>query len=315
MRVIELTCKENSIRIDKYLSINLKEFTRSEISKFIDDKNLKVNGLVAKKSFKLSFDDFIELTIPELKTSELIPQEMDLNIIYEDDDVIVIDKKLGVVVHPGAGNWDNTLVNGLLHYCKDLEGIGGVLRPGVVHRIDKDTTGVIIFAKNQHTINHISLQFKEHTNIRKYLLLVRGIPKEDSGRIETLITRDPKNRLKFTSKLDKGKLAITNYKVIEKFNHFSLIEAKLETGRTHQIRVHFADMNLPLVGDTLYGYGVKSYSFLPNEIYSKIKQLKGQMLHAKYLEIDHPTKGERVSFEASPHNDFLVFLNILKKHN
>jgi len=315
VKEIKLVCEQNSIRVDKYLSENLKEFTRSEISKFIEEKNLKVNGLVSKKSLKLSFGDIITLSIPEVKVSELIPQKMNLNIIYEDEDIIVIDKEQGVVVHPGAGNWDMTLVNGLLHHCSDLKGIGGVLRPGVVHRIDKDTTGVIVFAKNQHSINHISNQFKNHTNVRKYLALVKGVLPNDSGRIETYIIRDLKNRLKFTSKLDKGKVAITNYQVIERFSHFSLIEARLETGRTHQIRVHFADMNHPLIGDPLYGPGIKAYSFLPNEIYNKIKKLKGQLLHAKYLEIEHPRKLENIVFESGLHKDFSSFLNILKKYN
>jgi 23S rRNA pseudouridine1911/1915/1917 synthase len=316
VETIELTfTKLESIRIDKFLAEELSYLSRSEISKIIENKNLKVNGVISKKSLKLNTGDLITIDIPEPQTSELIPEKMDLDIIYEDDDIIVIDKKQGVVVHPGAGNWNNTLVNGLLEYCNDLQGIGGILRPGVVHRIDKDTSGIIIFAKNQNAINNISNQFKHHTNIRKYLLIIRGIPEKDEGRIETFITRDPNNRLKFTSKLNKGKIAITNYKTIEKFNHFSLIEATLETGRTHQIRVHFSDMNHPLIGDPLYGYGIKNYSFLPTDIYSKIKQLKGQLLHAKYLEIDHPTTQKRISFKSEPHKDFLDFLNIIKNIN
>jgi len=307
--------KEVPIRIDKFLAEALPQFTRSEISKIIDDKNLKVNNKISKKSLKLNNGDKIEILIPNPKTSEIIAQEMNLDIIYEDDDIIVINKQQGIVVHPGAGNWDNTLVNGLLHHCNDLKGIGGVLRPGVVHRIDKDTTGVIIFAKNQFALNYIAEQFKFHTNKRRYLAIIRGIPELEKGRIETYITRDPNNRLKFTSKLNKGKIAITNYRIVEKFNHFSLIEAILETGRTHQIRVHFSDMNHPIIGDTLYGYGIKNYNFLSNEIYSKIKQLKGQLLHAEFLEIKHPNLNKNVSFEAKPHKDFLDFLNIIKKIN
>ncbi len=307
--------RDNSIRIDKFLSEELPNFTRSEISRIIKDKNLKVNNEISKKSLKLNKNDIIEIIIPEPEISEIIPQKMNLNIIYEDNDIIVIDKKQGIVVHPGAGNRDNTLVNGLLYHCKDLKGIGGVLRPGVVHRIDKDTTGVIVFAKNQNALNHIAEQFKYHTNKRKYLALVKGSFEHKEGRIETYITRDPSNRLKFTSKLNKGKIAITNYRIIERFNHFSLIEAILETGRTHQIRVHFSDMNHPIIGDPLYGYGIKSYSFLPIEIYSRIKQLKGQLLHAEYLEIKHPVKNNNVAFKAKLHKDFDDLLNIIRKYD
>ncbi len=316
MKKIEIKfTRDNSIRIDKFLSEELPNFTRSEISRIIDNKNLKVNGSLAKKSLKLNKNDFIEILIPEPRTSEIIPQKMDLRIVYEDNDIIVIDKEQGVVVHPGAGNWDNTLVNGLLYYCNDLKGIGGVLRPGVVHRIDKDTTGIIVFAKNQNSLNSIAEQFKLHTNKRKYLALVRGRFELNEGRIETYITRDPNNRLKFTSKLNKGKIAITNYKVIEVFNHFSLIEAVLETGRTHQIRVHFSDMNHPIIGDPLYGYGIKNYNFLAKEVYSKMKQLKGQLLHAEYLEIKHPSKNKNIIFKAELHKNFIDFLNIIKKND
>lgn len=307
--------RDVTIRIDKFLSEELPRFTRSEISRIIEDRNLLVNGKISKKSLKLSKNDLIEILIPKPKTSEIIPQKMDFKVVYQDNDIIVIDKEQGVVVHPGAGNWDNTLVNGLLYYCNDLKGIGGVLRPGVVHRIDKDTTGIIVFAKNQNSLNNIAEQFKLHTNKRKYLAIVRGRLKLNEGRIETYITRDPNNRLKFTSKLNKGKIAITNYKVIESFNHFSLIEAILETGRTHQIRVHFSDMNHPIIGDPLYGYGIKNYNFLPKEVYSKIKQLKGQLLHAEYLEIKHPSKNKNIIFKAELHKDFIDFLNIIKKND
>ena len=316
MQTLELIFKDNkSIRVDKFLAENLKDFTRSEISKIIDDQNLKVNDNIVKKSYKLNYGDKISVNIPEPKISEIIPRKMKLNIVYEDECIIVIDKPQGLVVHPGAGNYDNTLVNGLLYHCNDLKGIGGVLRPGVIHRIDKDTSGILVFAKTQYALNYIAEQFKEHTNKRRYLAIIRGVLARKEGRIETFISRDSKNRLKFTSKTNNGKKAITNYKVLEEFTHFSLVEAILETGRTHQIRVHFADMNHHIIGDSLYGYGLKSYKFLNNPIYSKIKNLKGQMLHAEYLEFKHPGSKKTVSFKSKPNKDFLELLELIKKYD
>ncbi len=299
-------------RVDLFLSEKLTNYSRNQIIKFIKNGNILLNNELTKKSVKLKAGDKISIEIPPPVESTIIPQKMDLNILYEDDTIIVIDKKQGVIVHPGAGNPDNTLVNGILHHCKNLEGIGGVLRPGVVHRIDKDTSGVIIFAKTQYALNHIAAQFKEHSNIRKYLALVKGDSGE-SGKIETFISRSPKNRIKFTSKTDSGKWAISNYKKIKSFNHFSLIEVTLETGRTHQIRVHFSDRFNPILGDPLYGPDFSHYKFLNHNIYRKIKLLKGQLLHAKFLEIEHPVTKNRVSFSSKPHQDFLEILELLEE--
>ena len=303
-----------SKRVDLYLSERLSDHSRNQIINFIKDGNVLVNNLKTKKSVKLKAGDLINITIPKAIESKIIPQKMDLNILYEDDTIIVIDKKQGVVVHPGAGNPDNTLVNGILYHCKDLEGIGGVLRPGVVHRIDRYTSGILVFAKTQVALNHIAAQFKEHSNVRKYLAIVKS-DLGDYGKIETFISRNPKHRIKFTSKTDHGKIAITNFKTVERFNHFSLVEATLETGRTHQIRVHFSDKGSPILGDPLYGPGYANYKYLNHKLYRKIKELKGQMLHAKYLEIEHPKTKKRISFESKVNDDFQEVLNLLKEYD
>ncbi len=306
--------KGNSKRVDVYLSEKLDDYSRSQIASFIKKGLVFLNKDIAKKSDILKDGDILYLSFPILEESSIRAQNIDIDIVYEDSSIIVIDKKQNMVVHPGAGNYDGTLVNGILYHCEDLKGIGGVLRPGVVHRLDKDTSGIIVFAKNQKSLNDIARQFKEHSNIRKYMAIVRG-ETPLSGRIETFISRHPKNRIKFSSKNNKGKWAVTEFKRLELFAHFSLLEIELHTGRTHQIRVHFADKNHPLLGDPLYGPSPNQYSFLNKNIYYKIKKLKGQMLHAKYLEFNHPETKKRISFESRVNEDFSEILELLRKYD
>ncbi len=286
--VFNVTEEENNNRIDKYLSIKQSELTRSYLQKLIKDGLVSVNGKVVKANYKVATNDVIELTVPELKELDVLPEKMDLDILYEDSDVILINKGKGVVVHPAAGHYSGTLVNGLLYHCKDqLSGINGVMRPGIVHRIDMDTTGVLVICKNDKAHNSLAEQLKEHSITRKYVAIVHGNFKDAEGMIEGPIGRHPIDRKKMAINQKNGKPAVTHYRVLETLkNNFSLVECELETGRTHQIRVHMASIGHPLLGDHVYG---------PNKCPFK---LQGQTLHAKTLGFIHPTTLEYVEFEA-----------------
>lgn len=286
--VFNVTEEENNNRIDKYLSIKQSELTRSYLQKLIKDGLVSVNGKVVKANYKVATNDVIELTVPELKELDVLPEKMDLDILYEDSDVILINKGKGVVVHPAAGHYSGTLVNGLLYHCKDqLSGINGVMRPGIVHRIDMDTTGVLVICKNDKAHNSLAEQLKEHSITRKYVAIVHGNFKDAEGMIEGPIGRHPIDRKKMAINQKNGKPAVTHYRVLETLkNNFSLVECELETGRTHQIRVHMASIGHPLLGDHVYG---------PSKCPFK---LQGQTLHAKTLGFIHPTTLEYVEFEA-----------------
>lgn len=275
---------DRSERIDKYIS-NQLSLSRALVEEMIKDRKIKVDGNFPKKNHKLQPGNVIEVEEVIPKEIDVLPVKMELDILYEDDHIIIINKARGLVVHPAPGNYDNTIVNGLLYHDKHLSLINGKYRPGIVHRIDKDTSGIIVVAKNDIAHNKLAEDFKNHNINRKYLALVVGELTEGTGSIDLPIARDPASRIKMGVN-SKGKPAKTNYKVLERFKGYTLVECTLETGRTHQIRVHFSYMKYPLVGDPLYG--VRRDKF----------PLDGQYLHAYLLGINHPVTGEYIEFIA-----------------
>ena len=279
--------EEQQMRLDKYLSEQFPEQTRSYLQKLIKEGFVLVNGKTVKSGYQLSKGEEVSVIIPEPKELDVEPQKMDLEIVYEDEDVILINKPKGMVVHPAPGHTTDTLVNGLLYHCKDnLSGINGIARPGIVHRIDRDTTGILIVCKNDMSHNSIAAQLKEHSINRRYRALVHGNIKEDQGTIEGPIGRHPIDRKKMAINERNGKPAVTHYTVLERFGNYTLIECKLETGRTHQIRVHMTSMGHPLVGDEVYGPAKCPF------------KLQGQCLHAMTLGFVHPRSGEYMEFSA-----------------
>ncbi len=285
-------------RIDTFLSTSIEGFTRNNIQKNITDGNVTINGKIIKANYKLRINDEIIFITEEPVELEITKTEMKLNVVYEDDYVIVINKDQGVVVHPAPGHYEDTLVNGLMHHCEgNLSGINGVMRPGIVHRIDKDTSGVLVIAKNDLAHNDLAKQFFDHTITRKYYAIVCGNVKEETGTIDKPIARAKHDRKKMA--IDpEGRRAVTHFKVIERFGKFTLIEAQLETGRTHQIRVHLASIGHPLLGDTVYNKSKITY------------KLEGQALHAKVLGFVHPKTKEYVEFETELPE---YFNNVVKK--
>lgn len=287
-------------RIDKYLSEQMEELSRSYIQKLLKDGHVKVNGKTVKSNYKLSKDDEICLDVPEAIEPELAAEPMDLDILYEDSDIILINKPKGMVVHPAAGHYTGTLVNGLMYHCKEeLSGINGVMRPGIVHRIDMDTTGVLIVCKNDKAHNAIAEQLKVHSITRKYYAIVHGVIKDDDGTVDAPIGRHPVDRKKMSINEKNGKQAVTHYHVLKRFRRFTYVECQLETGRTHQIRVHMASIGHPLLGDQVYGPAKVPFS-----------GLQGQTLHAGVLGIIHPTTGAYMEF-CAPLPEY--FEKLLKK--
>ena len=279
--------ENQQMRLDKYLAEQFPEQTRSYLQKLIKEGQVLVNGKTVKSGYQLSKGDEVSVTIPEPKELDVEPQKMNLDIVYEDEDVILINKPKGMVVHPAPGHTTDTLVNGLLYHCKDnLSGINGVARPGIVHRIDRDTTGILIVCKNDMSHNSIAAQLKEHSINRRYRALVHGNLKEDTGTVEGPIGRHPVDRKKMAINERNGKPAVTHFTVLERFGNYTLIECKLETGRTHQIRVHMTSIGHPLVGDEVYGPAKCPF------------KLQGQCLHAMVLGFVHPRTGEYMEFSA-----------------
>ena len=274
-------------RIDSFIPLVQKEISRSMVQKLIEQKNIKVNGKETKHSYKLKLNDEIEITIPQAKEIDLKAQDIPLNVIYEDNDIIVINKPKGMVVHPANGNPDGTLVNAVMNLCKDsLSGIGGEIRPGIVHRLDKDTSGAIIVAKNDKAHIALSEQLKNHEVKKTYIALVRGIIKENEATINMPIARSKKDRKKMDVDKD-GKEAITHFKVLGRYkNKYTLLQINLETGRTHQIRVHLSHIGYPIIGDEVYSNGKNEWN------------VSGQCLHAWKLEFKHPITGKEISLEA-----------------
>ncbi len=298
-----LTVEEDyaSQRIDKYLSEKMENISRSAAQKLIDDGNVRVNFIIVTKNYKVKAGDRVVVTVPEPKTLEAKPEDIPLDVRYEDSDLLVVNKPKGMVVHPAAGNFDGTLVNALLYHCKgSLSGIGGVVRPGIVHRIDKDTSGLLIVAKND--MAHVSLaeQIKAHSFTRQYQSVVYGRFKAEEGVIDAPIGRHPTDRKKMTVTTKNSKNAVTHYKVIEEFKEFSHLALKLETGRTHQIRVHMSYMGHPVAGDPVYG---------PKKV---IEYLGGQCLHAGLIGFRHPRTREYIEIESELPSYFTDFLRRIK---
>ena len=311
-KIINLIVDQNNQnkRVDVFLSKYEKKISRTKIKNLIEKGYLEINNLkVLEPSKKVNIKDKIKLEVPELKKLEIKPYKYKLDIIYQDNDVMVINKPAGLVVHPGAGNFDNTLVNALINYDKkNLSSINGELRPGIVHRLDKDTSGVIIVAKNNFAHTHLSKQFNEHSIDRKYIALVWGKLRPQKGEIKTFITRSSKNRQLMDVSQTKGKLAITNYKTIEIYENsrvptLSLVECRLKTGRTHQIRVHMKFKGNPILGDKSYKKKLKKLKDVDPELNEIIKKIDRQCLHAKSLGFLHPTKNQRLFFESKLPND------------
>jgi len=308
----------NGYRVDVFLSKNIKLFTRSYIKKLIETKQLKINGnIVLSPSFKLKINDKISFNLIEKNITKLIPNELDIDIIYEDKDIVVLNKPKGLVVHPGVGNLNNTLANALLYkFQTNLSNINGEFRPGIVHRLDKDTSGVLVIAKNNLSHANLGKQFSEHSIVRKYKCLVWGVVRPLKGRIETLISRDQKNRQLMSVSEFRGKKAITNYKTIKTFSckevpKISLIECELETGRTHQIRVHLKYKGVSLLGDRQYGKKNLKFKKSNSKFLNILDNLKGQVLHAFALGFNHPTKNKWVNFNTQLPEDFKKMLNLL----
>jgi len=300
MNEYKIIKEEQGIRIDKIIG-NIEELSRTAIKRMIEEGNILVNGNKVKTSYKVVEGDLIIIQKEQPKETDLVPQDIPLNIIYEDNDILIINKEKGMVVHPGAGNPDGTLVNAIMAKCKDsLSGIGGEIRPGVVHRIDKDTSGLVIIAKNDKTHIDISEQIKNREVEKTYLALVRGNIKENEAVINMPIGRSSKDRKKMAVD-KKGKEAITEFKVLERYDGFTYIEVKIKTGRTHQIRVHMAEIGYPIVGDEVYSNGRNPFN------------VKGQMLHAVKLGFIHPTTKQKIVFEAPLPEYFEEILEKLKE--
>ncbi|MBE6063644.1 MAG: RluA family pseudouridine synthase [Clostridium butyricum] len=291
--------KDKGTRIDKYLSDAIEGKSRSFIQGLIEKDSIKVNGKSPKNNYKLRTLDEIEVILPEPEVLNVEPENIQIDVIYEDDDVVVVNKAQGMVVHPAPGNYNGTLVNALLYHCKNLSSINGVIRPGIVHRIDKDTSGVLVIAKNDEAHTFLSQQLKDHSMKREYYALVEGTLKNDSGTINKPLARSKKDRLKIGI-VEDGKRAVTHYEVIERYNGYTLIKCVLETGRTHQIRVHMASIGFPLVGDPLYGFKRQKF------------KVKGQVLHAKTLGFIHPKTKEYMEFTTDLPDYFIKLLNKLR---
>ncbi|MBS4211917.1 RluA family pseudouridine synthase [Neobacillus rhizophilus] len=287
-------------RIDKVISGLNEEWSRTQVQDWIKEGNVLVNGKNVKTNYKCSVSDFIVITIPEPEELDVVPEEMDLDIYYEDKDVLVVNKPKGMVVHPAPGHLTGTLVNGLMAHCKDLSGINGVLRPGIVHRIDKDTSGLLMVAKNDLAHESLVNQLVEKSVTRKYKAIVHGVIPHEYGTIDAPLGRDPKDRQSMTV-VDNGKHAVTHFRVLERFNEFTFVECQLETGRTHQIRVHMKYIGYPLAGDPKYG---------PR----KTLDLNGQALHAGLLGFIHPRTNEYLEFEAPLPEDFEELLDRLRNN-
>ena len=293
--------QEGGVRIDKYLADTAGQLSRSYIQKLLKEGRVLVNGKTVKASYVVEDEDVLSMDIPKAVEPEIEPEAMELDILYEDDDVILINKPKGMVVHPAAGHYSHTLVNGLMYHCLgNLSGINGVLRPGIVHRIDMDTTGVLIVCKNDMAHNSIAAQLKEHSITRRYQAIVHGVIKEDEGSIDAPIGRHPVERKKMSINYNNGKPAVTHYKVLTRFNDFTHVECRLETGRTHQIRVHMASIRHPLLGDCVYG-----------PARCPVPGLTGQTLHAGVLGFIHPRTGAYMEFSAPLPDYFSKLLRTL----
>ena len=299
----EITIEQEGERLDKYLSLIYPDISRSFFQKLIKDTGVLVNEKAEKASYRMNLEDIVTITFPDAVETTIEPENIPLDILYEDDDFLIVNKPKGMVVHPSAGHYTGTLVNAIMYHCKDsLSGINGEIRPGIVHRIDMDTTGSLIVCKNDNSHVNIAKQIKVHSVNRIYEGIVFGNVKEDEGTIEAPIGRHPVERKKMAINEKNGKPAITHYKVLERFGNYTYMQFKLETGRTHQIRVHMSSIGHPLIGDSLYASGKTPF-----------KNLQGQTLHAKTIGFMHPSTSEYVEYEAPLPEYFENLLSLLKK--
>ena len=301
MKEMIFSAAESGERLDKFLSEAMPDFSRSYLQKLIKEKHITAAGQVVKPNYRLRADDEICVEIPDEVKLDVLPENIPLDILYEDQDLLVVNKPKGMVVHPAAGHYTGTLVNALLYHCEgQLSGINGVLRPGIVHRIDRDTTGSLLVCKNDMAHRSLAEQLKEHTINRRYRAIVWGNLKEDEGTIDAQIGRHPVDRKKMAINRQNGKHAVTHYTVLQRFSRFTYIECRLETGRTHQIRVHMASIGQPLLGDTVYSTAKSPYT------------LEGQCLHAMTLGFVHPRTGEYLECTAPLPEYFEHLLEIMK---
>lgn len=297
----QISSEQEDERIDKCIVSLMDSLSRSYIQKMIREGNVAVNGRPVRQNFRVSADDEVSFLLPEAVEPQILPEDIPLDILYEDDDLLVVNKPKGMVVHPAAGHYSHTLVNAVLFHCRgQLSGINGVLRPGIVHRIDKDTTGSVLICKNDAAHRSIARQLKEHSIVRRYRAIVCGSLKEEEGTVDAPIGRDPSDRKKMAINRKNGKEAVTHYRVLQRFSGYTCIECRLETGRTHQIRVHMASLGHPLLGDAVYGPKKSPFSFL-----------EGQTLHAMILAFVHPVTGEYVETCAPLPEYFEHLLRIL----
>ena len=302
MEEYELTADESGERIDKFLSRNCENLSRSYIQKLLKDGNIMVNKLAVKANYKIASGDVIHIRIPESEPLDILPENIPLDILYEDSDILIVNKPKGMVVHPSPGHYTHTLVNAVLYHCGgNLSGINGVIRPGIVHRIDMNTTGSLLICKNDRAHQILAEQLKEHSITRRYHAIVHGNIKEDSGTVDAPIGRHPADRKKMSTKSQHGRHAVTHYRVLERFGSYTYIECELETGRTHQIRVHMSSIGHPILGDDVYGPARCPF------------KLEGQTLHAKTLGIVHPSTKEYMEFDAPLPQYFQNLLTMLRK--
>lgn len=300
MEELYFTADVPGIRIDRFLSDEMPDVSRSHIQKLIKEHLVSVNDNQIKSNYKVNTGDSIRVSLPDPEIPDITPEDIPLDILYEDEDILIVNKPKGMVVHPAPGHYSGTLVNAVMYHCKDnLSGINGVSRPGIVHRIDMDTTGSLIICKNDLAHQSLADQLKDHSITRKYHAIVHGRLKEDTGTINAPIGRHPVNRKKMSTHAPNGRPAVTHYKVLKRFGGYTYIECRLETGRTHQIRVHMASIGHPILGDAVYGPAKCPF------------KLEGQTLHAKILGITHPRTGAYMEFDAPLPSYFEDLLNKL----
>jgi 23S rRNA pseudouridine1911/1915/1917 synthase len=305
--------QDEGLRLDVFLKNANPAITRSHLKKLIDRQKVMLNAAIPKAGARLRAGDRIQLCIPPPPPMAAAPEPIPLNILFEDESIIVVNKPSGLVVHPAAGNYSGTLVNGLLYHCKSLSDQGSPFRPGIVHRLDKNTSGVLVVAKSDRAHVHLATQFKDHSINRVYRALVLGNPSNKKGMISSLIGRHPKDRKKMSSSPRRGRQAVTHWEVVERYASFALLRVRLETGRTHQIRVHLASIHHPVAGDPDYG-GRRTLAALPQtEATQLISSIKRQLLHAATLGFIHPNKNTYVEFSAPPPEDFESAITILKE--
>ena len=303
-------------RVDSFLAGRFPGLSRSYVQRLIDDGEVRVDGVVCRRSQRLRPGELLEFVVPPTRPADIPAQDLPLDIVYEDDDIAVVNKPQGLVVHPNTNDIDGTLVNALLFHLENLSGINGIERPGIVHRIDKDTTGLLVVAKHDQAHNHLGEQFRAHSIERTYVAITWGVPRPESGTVEGLIGRDVKDRRKQSGRVTRGKHAVTHYRTLEEFGSVAaLVTCSLETGRTHQIRVHLSELHHPLVGDKTYG-GLKEH-WLPSEpaLRALMSPVRGQMLHAASLGFIHPRSDAFVQFRTPLHDPFRTVLAGLRSHH